>query len=326
MSSASPLPHPGGCVTYGVRPPRVWHGNVRVTSARRREGVSPVTVTIGAICGASHITQTGSIVLCADTLVTWTDAANTPITSNLAGSKLFDLPLGFYGAIAADISTSVQVVSQLYHLMNRISPDDPNRIDLIELALAETGEYVRTWMRREVLAEYRIGLDEFLHDPNLIEREAIKARIGDLLIPTRLIIGGFSLTGSPILLYTDCVNTQRQTSPGFFTGGAGEELARDWLNMREQNSFMSVQRTAYHVHEAKRFAERSPVVGQRHQAILLRYNQPMVSVGGDRPLLSSWLTGHMPRPTSDLDSAQAWDDFAQAYGISPSTSSSGDHT
>jgi hypothetical protein len=270
--------------------------------------------------------QTGSIVLCADTLVTWVDAANNPLTSNSAGSKLFDLPLGFYGAIAADISTSVQVVSQLHHLMSRIASNDQNRIDLIELALAETGEYVRTWMRKEVLAEYRVSLDEFLHDPRLIEREEIRSRIGELLIPTSLIIGGFSLAGSPILIYTNCINTQRQTSPGFFCGGAGESLARDWLNMREQNSFMSIQRTAYHVHEAKRFAERSPVVGQRHQALLLRHTQSAVPIGGDRPLLSRWLGEHMPRSTDGLDSAEAYADFAKAYGISDSTSSSATQT
>lgn len=285
-----------------------------------------MTVTIGAICGANHATQTGNIVLCADTLVTWTDAANNPLTSNPAGSKLFDLPLGFCGAIAADISTSVQIVSQLYHLMSRISADDPNRIDLIELAIAETGEYVRTWLRKEVLAEYRVSLDEFLHDPNMLEREAIKARIGDLLIPTRLIIGGFSLIGSPILLYTDCVNTQRQTNPGFFTGGAGEDLARDWLNMREQNSFMSVPRTVYHVHEAKRFAERSPVVGQRHNVILLQHNQPYVDVSADTPLIMQWLSTYMPRLTRELDTPAAYADFARTYGVSDSTSSSADQT
>ena len=285
-----------------------------------------MTVTIGAICGASHALQTGSIVLCADTLATWFDLQGNPISSNPAGSKLFDLPLGFYGAISADISTSVQVVSQLHHLMSRIAPNDPNRIDLLELALAETGEYVRTWMRKEVLGEYRVTLDEFLHDPALREREEIKARIGDLLIPTSLIIVGFSLTGSAILIYTDCINTQRQTNPGFFTGGAGDGLARDWLNMREQNSFMSVPRTVYHVHEAKRFAERSPVVGKRHQILLLRHNQPVVSVGGDRQIMNDWLSKYQPQNTAVLDSAEAYADLAKAYDISDLTNSSGDHT
>src|SRR5271166_3840335 len=82
---------------------RQWWGNFRVTSVRRREPM-PMTVTIGAICGASSALQTGSIVLCADTLVTWLDLQGNPITSSPAGSKLFDLPLGFYAAIAADIS------------------------------------------------------------------------------------------------------------------------------------------------------------------------------------------------------------------------------
>jgi hypothetical protein len=308
-----------------VRPPRVWHGNVRITSARRREEVSPVTVTIGAICGAESISQTGSIVLCADTLVTWT-SDGVPVTSNPTGSKLFDLPLGFYGAISDDISRAVQVRSYLYHVMQSIPEDDTRRLDLIEAAIDATGEYVRSWMRQDILSRHGITIDEYLHDSRLAARAEIQAEIANEAIPTQMIIGGFSRTGSPVLIFTDCTHFQHQTSPGFFCGGAGGGAALDWLNMREQNSFMSVQRTAYHIHEAKRFAERSPVVGQRHQAILLRHNHPVVSVGGDRPLLLRWLGELMPRSTSGLDNAQAWEDFAQAYGINPSTNSSGDQT
>jgi hypothetical protein len=210
--------------------------------------------------------------------------------------------------------------------MQGISPTDSRRIELIEGAIEQTAEYVRKWMRQDVLSRYGITLDEFLHAKKLAERSAIQEEIANEAIPTQMIIGGFGLTGSPILLYTDCTHTQRQTNPGFFCAGAGRWAALDWLNMREQNSFMSVPRTVYHVHEAKRFAERSPVVGKRHQAILLRHEKPMIAVGGDRPLLLRWLGEHMPRSTGGLDSAQAAEDFAQAYGINPSTNSSADQT
>lgn len=284
-----------------------------------------MTVTIGAICGANPTLQTGSIVLCADTLISWT-AGGVPVTSNPAGSKLFDLPLGFYGALADDISRTLQVRSYLYQLMGSISPSDPRRIDLIETAIQETAEYVRSWMRQEVLGRHNVTLDEFLHDTQLASRAEIEEEINSEVIPTQLIIAGFSLTGGPLLLFTDCKHTQRQTRPGFFCGGAGGAAALDWLNMREQNSLMSIQRTVYHVHEAKRFAERSPVVGLRHHAVLLQHNRPMVAVGGNRPLLSEWLSRYQPQSTDVLDSPEAYADFAKTYDISDSTNSSGDHT
>jgi hypothetical protein len=46
---------------------------------------------------------------------------------NEAGAKLFDLPLGFYGALSDDISTGVQIRSYLYEAMAGISPEDPSR-------------------------------------------------------------------------------------------------------------------------------------------------------------------------------------------------------
>jgi hypothetical protein len=239
---------------------------------------------------------------------------------------LFDLPLGFYGAISDDISRAVQVRSYLHHVMQSIPEDDTRQLDLIEAAIEATAEYVRSWMRQDILSRHGITIDEYLHDPHLATRAEIQAEIANEAVPTQLIIGGFDRTGGPVLLFTDCTHTQHQTSPGFFCGGAGGGAALDWLNMREQNSFMSIQRTVYHVHEAKRFAERSPVVGRRHQAILLRYGQPVISVGGDRPLLLRWLGELMPRSTAGLDSAEAYADFAKAYDISDSTSSSTDQT
>jgi len=170
----------------------------------------------------------------------------------------------------------------------------------------------------------RVSLDEFLHDADLPSKWDIREEIGRELTRASFVIAGFSYKGSPTLLYTDCESIVPH--PRFACAGAGGGAALDWLNMREQNVFMSVPRTAYHVHEAKRFAERSPVVGQRHQMLLLRHNQPVVSVGGDRALLSRWLGEYTPRPTRGLDSAEAYADFAKAYDISDSINSSTDQT
>ena len=114
---------------------------------------------------------------------------------------------------------------------------------LVKMAVLETGEYMRLWMRREILARHGVSLDEYLHDRDLACRSDIAREIAEESMPTQLIVGGFSQSGSPFLLYTDCVNVQEQTNPGFFCGGAGAVQALDWLNLRGQNGFMSIQRT-----------------------------------------------------------------------------------
>src|ERR1017187_4174967 len=107
---------------YRPAPPR-WNGNVRVTSTRRREEASPVTVTIGAICGANSTLQTGSIVLCADTLISYMSENGIPVSSNPLCGKLFDLPLGFYTAISGDIARCNQIVAYLHQRMSKIPAD-----------------------------------------------------------------------------------------------------------------------------------------------------------------------------------------------------------
>lgn len=283
-----------------------------------------MTVTIGAICGVNSPLQTGSIILCADTLISYTDDGGVPISANPSGGKLFDLPLGFFAAMSGDIATGNQVVSYLRQRMAAIPPDRPDRVELIEAAMRETAEYVLLKIRGEVLARHRIALDEFLHDADLPTKWDIREEIGRALTKATFVIAGFSYKGNPTLLYTDCESILPHTR--FACAGAGGGAALDWLNMREQNVFMSVPRTVYHVHEAKRFAERSPVVGQRHQVILLRHNQPMVNVGADTPLILNWLSTYMPRLTRELDTADAYADFARTYDVSASTSSSADQT
>ena len=293
---------------------RRWSGNIRLPRRVKRGKADLMTVTIGALCGVKHTSQTGNIILCADTRITYC-SEGVPVTSNDGGSKLFELPMGFYGLIADDVSRSLHVISYLWEEMSRINPEDERRAALIKLALTKTGEYIRMWMRREVLARYGVSLDEFLHDDRLVNRGDICREIEEFSIPTQIIIGGFSTTGSPFLLFADCVNIQEQTNPGFFCGGAGADKALDWLNRRKQNAFMSVQRTAYHIHEAKRFAELSPLVGPFHHILLLRHQKPPANIGTDQPVIERWLRDFYPRSTDVLDQDAAWQEFSGEYAI-----------
>lgn len=320
---------PGGDMVMALgalcRPaPRVWHGNVRMRSVRRREEVPPVTVTIGAICSVNSQLQTGSIVLCADTLISYAAWNGTPISSNPSGGKLFDLPLGFFAAVSGDIARCNQVVSYLHQRMKQIPSDRQDRIELLEAAIRDTSEYLLLKVRQEVLVRYGVTLEEFLQNSDLPNRAEIREEIKQGIATAGVLIAGFSFGGCPTLLHTDCASIRSDTR--FICDGSGGQAALDWLNMREQSVFMSVPRTVYHVHEAKRFAERSPVVGTRHQMLLLRHDRPAVSVGGDRQIVHEWLSRYRPQNTAALDSAEAYADFAKAYDISDSTSSSGDHT
>ena len=283
-----------------------------------------MTVTIGAICGVNSLLQTGSVVLCADTLISYTDDGGVPVSANPSGGKLFDLPFGFFAAMSGDIATGNRVVSYLHQRMATIPTDRPDRVELVGTAIRETAEYVLLKVRQEVLINHGVALDEFLRNADLPNRAEIREDIKRGVAAASLIIGGFSFKGNPTLLYTDCTSILPHTR--FACAGAGGGAALDWLNMREQDVFMSAPRTVYHVQEAKRFAERSPVVGQRHQMLLLRHNQPAVSVGGNRPVMDAWLSKYQPQNTAGLDSAEAYADFAKAYDINDSTSSSADQT
>jgi hypothetical protein len=111
-----------------------------------------VTVTIGAICGVDSRLQSGSIVLCADTLISYTDDSGIPISGNPSGGKLFDLPLGFFAAMSGDIATGTRVVSYLHQRMAAIPEDRQDRVELVETAVRETTDYLMLKIRKDVLA------------------------------------------------------------------------------------------------------------------------------------------------------------------------------
>lgn len=274
-----------------------------------------MTVTIAALCGARHAAQAGNFIMCADRLISYS-SEDAPISGNPSGTKIYDLPCGFYVAIADDISRSHQVVSYLWNEMKDLTPGHGSMVDLIKEKLENTAEYVRLWMRREVLAEYGVSLDEFLHSKKLALRTEIAWEIKNRVLCSELIIAGFGQNDCPVLLYTDCVNIREETNPGFFcAGGSGATAALNWLNLRKQNCFMPIQQTFYHVREAKKFAEISPAVGVDTHIILLRPGKPLVNLKNETPLLAGWMSEMYPRATDAIGQEKAWSDFAAAYDI-----------
>jgi hypothetical protein len=268
-----------------------------------------MTVCIGALCDGKEIENTANIILCADTLVTFT-SDGTPTTSNPNGSKIFPLPLGFRCAVADDLTDSHIFVSKLVDGMRGLSPNDPGLYDKIKLAIEKTNEYIRNWRRLRVVAEFGVSLDEFLHDPNLAVRQQIQEELAISRIPIEMIVAGFSGT-RPILFYTDSVTVQEQTSLGFFTAtdsraagaGSGGDLALSWLNFRQQMLFMSSQRTFFHVLEAKKFSELNPLVGTRTIILFMAPGHTsMLDLDRSTPqLVKNWGSEFHVKPTIRLD-------------------------
>jgi len=226
------------------------------------------------------------------------------------------MPHGFYIAISDDINRASQVVSYLYTEMQKFQSSDPRLIDLVKKALDRTSEYVRLWMRSEVLADYGVTEDEFLHDATLVNRNEIALEIKNRAMSAQLTIAGFKETGAPILLFTDCVTSQEQGAPGFFcTGGAGHFAALSWLNFRQQNCYMSIQRTFFHVREAKQFSEVCPVVGRLNNTLLLRHRKSPVNLSALTPGLDTLFKNIFPRTTDALEKPDTWDWLATEYGI-----------
>lgn len=277
-----------------------------------------MTSIIGLLADTDDKMQTGNILLSADELITYS-SCGVPISSNRHGGKIYDLPCGFYVAIADDISRSHQVVSFLYNRMGElgIKPGHASTTDLVKLALADTANYVKLWIRKEICADYGVSEDEFLHDPNLNERENIRADLKAAVIATQLIIAGFGINNSPILFYSDCINTEEQTSPGFFCGGSGNTAALNWLNFRGQTCFMGTQRSFYHLREAQEFARLSRAVGSSFVTLLLTPGNPAkpITIDEDSLFLQDWAKEFYTKETLPLDSQERRDKFASSLGI-----------
>ena len=284
-----------------------------------------MTSIMGLLADTDHKMQVGNILLSADELITYS-SGGIPISSNRNGGKIYDLPCGFYVAIADDISRSHQVVSFLYNRMGELGviSGHASTTDLVKLALADAANYVKLWIRKEICGDYGVSEDEFLHDPNLSERENIRADLKAAVISTELIVGGFGVNNSPVLFYTDCINIQEQTSPGFFCGGSGSTAALNWLNFRGQNCFMGTQRSFYHLREAQHFAEITPTVGSTTVTLLLTPGNPAKPItSNEDSFLQDWAKECAPKSTLSLDSQEKRDRFTSSLGIKLSPTPSG---
>jgi hypothetical protein len=89
-----------------VNVPWLWHHSSKKGYVHSRGAFKlgvPVTIAIGLLCeGGKHV------LLCSDMLVSYGS-----VSSNQQGSKIYDLPLGLYAAVADDVSCDHVVISEL---------------------------------------------------------------------------------------------------------------------------------------------------------------------------------------------------------------------
>jgi hypothetical protein len=274
-----------------------------------------MTVGIAAFCEVDGSTQTGKIVIAADMKISYSDEDATLVSSNEVGRKIYDLPHGFYCLVAGDSSKSHEFVSALYGSLEGIERSDPRFVFLVKQSLLKTLEYLRLRTRTEMLAEWNVTVDEFLHDAALQDKAEIHQQLKDASYSFECILAGFTGDGAPVLFSGNCIRIDQHSSPGFFCIGAGKTHATDWLNFRKQNGFLSAQRTYYHVREATNWAQLSPVVGSTVNMLLLQHDKPPVDVGRLTPLMEGWHKEFFPKDTAALDKPEARRDFAQTFGV-----------
>jgi hypothetical protein len=268
-----------------------------------------MTIAISAICDAHHDTQTGNILLAADTLISY-----DVFSSNTNGTKLYSLPHGFFMTVGDSCSCCHQFNGYLYEGMESITFGS-GFIEKVRLAISRAIELSMVWARSEIIANYGVTHEEYLHDRQMANREEIRYAIEEALLAIDVIVCGFSPRKEPIIVQITGSIVRECMNPGFACAGSGAPIALDWLNFRKQHNTLSTQRTYYHLMEALAHSKRSSPVGGSCHILLLKPEEPYKNVGLHSPLMQEWFDCFYPKPTELLDSAEQGQKFAEAFGI-----------
>src|SRR5271156_3603411 len=121
-------------------------------------GSEAVTIAIGLLCDGGN-----SILLSADTMISYGS-----VTSNQGGSKIYDLPLGLFAAVADDISSTQLFIGKLTEELKTITVGDPAFVDKVKIAMQSACADSLVPMRSDILSFVGITENEFLHDKKLV--------------------------------------------------------------------------------------------------------------------------------------------------------------
>lgn len=158
---------------------------------------------------------------------------------------------------------------------------------------------------RLVRSKFSLSYREFLTLGSQFPRDIYRDtchEISELTLDCELIIFGFVEKGAVLFVVSDDCSVGTDDWLGFAAIGSGAHLAEDWLHFREQQKLMLLQRTMYHLYEAKKFGDRAPGVGEQTELVvvsfdLLRYMPtPPLGDGLMKQLDELWVT-YGPQPT-----------------------------
>jgi 20S proteasome alpha/beta subunit len=215
---------------------------------------SEVTVCIAAIC---QIHFDPIIVCCTDSRgsspLGKTD--NFPKSRNL-GKNWVNLSAG----TASEITTLTRLLAKSFSDEAGVI-DESNLAGVVQRAVTSRKNQKAT---EHVGAKFGISYQDFIDTgkekfPPDIFREHIHA-IRNLQIPVEMVICGFT-PNIPLLCKLN-QDGQISLQDHFAVCGEGEYLASSVLYHREQNEYLTLERTLYNVYEAKKYAERVPSVGE----------------------------------------------------------------
>jgi hypothetical protein len=266
-----------------------------------------MTVGIGLLCEGGKYILLGS-----DTRASYGTASR-----NDEAGKLFDLPHGFYVAISGEISYCEMVVSELYERMSKLGQEQQS-VEFVRNEIVRSQLHIwRPICDAKLIESHGLTLDQYHHDASLVDdvRRRAEQVIADLKLPVQLIIAGFH-RGTPILLVSDqCGSVCEEVSPGIAVIGSGGFLALHWLNYRGQNLRLSLQRSFFHLCEAKQFAEFDLYVGPTTNYLALSHEGRVFKLEGQDALLQNWWNRFGARPTDDLDKEEDRKRFMDAFEI-----------
>lgn len=224
-----------------------------------------MTIGIGALCGSNGPKRPDTIIMASDTLGSYGD-----VNSTVALHKLFVFtPPILFAVTANDVSKAASLLTKIGTYVG----DLPDRsYGWITKAIAGAVTSYRTArFQDERLGDFSLDAtgDWKAEAQKLGILKAVLRSYRKTSLDCELLVGSLDRDGVAALFYIGSDGKVFPLAhPGFAAIGTGSDNAMFWLSFRQQEHHMSLQRTAYHVYEAKRMAEQSPHVGKEIELLV----------------------------------------------------------
>jgi len=267
-----------------------------------------MTLCIAAACKEGEASR---IVLCTDEMV------STEVSSSETEFKLVHLPrfIGMFSGFTSD-------ARELLSIYEKYLSDQRSNNGLSNLSAHEWLEKFRAPIRvrkkahiEHLLAGHGLTFKEYADRSDKLGdlRKEVWQEAENRAFEVELLMTGFTEEKSQALsashLICRVIRGDAEVHTNFACIGAGREAAEQSLHRREQDSYVQLAQTLYHVYEAKRMGEQSPRVGKRttlavmgpriDEKDLTDYRLGIVRMEGMQ-LLENYYRQYGPKPTRDL--------------------------